>query len=329
MARWAYKEEEFLEKNVLNYTEKELAKILNRSVKAVKSKKTRLGIKAGQRIVDGKAIKQKEWTDEDDKIVVAWYESHENDLMLDKLAEKLDRTPEFVCRQANRLGLTRFGRKPSWFIEEITNNLNKWNGSEEGKRQREINLEKMKQIVKTKHPKGMKGKTHSEEYKKAISIRVKKYWANITPGELERQIDKQIETRKRNGTLNPMKSQTNPYSRARGGKRVDLNNQYFRSSWEANIARCLNYMNIEWIFEPREFIFSNEKRGSISYTPDFYLPELDKWIEVKGWMDSKSKNKLTRFKEYFPEEFEKLEIIGSDEYNGIKKNAHLIPNWEA
>lgn len=131
MARWTHKEEEFLKKNVSNYTEKELAKILNRSVKAIKNKKTRLGIKAGQRIVDGKVIKQKEWTDEDDKTVVAWYESHENDLMLDKLAEKLDRTPEFVCRQANRLGLTRFGRKPSWFIEEITNNLNKWNESEE------------------------------------------------------------------------------------------------------------------------------------------------------------------------------------------------------
>ena len=48
----------------------------------------------------------------------------------------------------------------------------------------------------------------------------------------------------KNNTLNPMKNQSNPYSRTKSGKRKDLNNTYFRSSWEANIARFYNYLKM-------------------------------------------------------------------------------------
>lgn len=126
-----------------------------------------------------------------------------------------------------------------------------------------------------------------------------------------------------------MKNQSNPYSRAKGGKRKDLNNIYFRSSWEANIARYYNYIGIKWEYEPKTFIFNNVTRGSVSYTPDFYLIEEDKWIEIKGWMDGKSKTKLKRFKKYYPEEYAKLELIQEKEYNEIKNKVSMfIKNWE-
>lgn len=132
-----------------------------------------------------------------------------------------------------------------------------------------------------------------------------------------------------NGTLNPMKNQSNPYSRAKGGKRKDLDNIYFRSSWEANIARYYNYLGIKWEYEPKTFVFKNITRGSVSYTPDFYIPEEDKWIEVKGWMDSKSKTKLRRFKDQYPEEYSKLVLIQEKEYNSIKRKLScFIKNWE-
>jgi hypothetical protein len=87
-------------------------------------------------------------------------------------------------------------------------------------------------------------------------------------------------------------------------------------------------MKIKWEFEPKTFYFEDIKRGCVSYTPDFYLPEEDKWVEVKGWMDSKSKTKIKRFKKYFPEEFEKLEIVGASEYKEVKQWSRLIENWE-
>lgn len=128
---------------------------------------------------------------------------------------------------------------------------------------------------------------------------------------------------------NGRKESEKHHSRAKGGKRKDLDNIYFRSSWEANIARYYNYLGIKWEYEPKTFVFKNITRGSVSYTPDFYIPEEDKWIEVKGWMDSKSKTKLRRFKDQYPEEYSKLVLIQEKEYNSIKRKLScFIKNWE-
>jgi hypothetical protein len=112
-----------------------------------------------------------------------------------------------------------------------------------------------------------------------------------------------------------------------GGRREDLDNVFFRSSWEANIARYFNFVGIKWTYEPKQFEFP-VKRGCVSYKPDFYLPKEDTWVEVKGYMDSKSKTKLNRFKRYYPEEYKKLIIIGREEYKEISKHKAIIPYWE-
>ena len=62
------------------------------------------------------------------------------------------------------------------------------------------------------------------------------------------------------------------------GYRKDLPKVKFRSSLEADFARYLNYENISWFYEHKTFIV-NENRH---YTPDFYLNELDLFIELKG-----------------------------------------------
>lgn len=123
--------------------------------------------------------------------------------------------------------------------------------------------------------------------------------------------------------------------RGKGGKRADLNDMYFRSSWEANYARYLNFLldNKEikcWEYEPETFEFKTIKRGTRFYTPDFlikYNNGTEKYIEVKGWMDQKSKTRLKRFKKYFPDK--KLEVVDK---SWFRKNGNtlskLIKNWE-
>lgn len=96
------------------------------------------------------------------------------------------------------------------------------------------------------------------------------------------------------------------------GKRPDLGDNFFRSSWEANVARWLNYQNIQWEFEPKTFYFNKYKRGARSYTPDFYLPKTKEWIEVKGYLNTEGKTKLKRFKENYPNQFKNLYTICSD-----------------
>lgn len=59
----------------------------------------------------------------------------------------------------------------------------------------------------------------------------------------------------------------------------------------------------------KKILFEEIVDGVASYQPDFYLPEYDKWIEVKGWMDQKSKVRLKLFQEQFPDEYNKLILI--------------------
>ncbi len=118
------------------------------------------------------------------------------------------------------------------------------------------------------------------------------------------------------------------------GRRPDLDNRYFRSSWEANYARYLNWLKslgqIEsWEYEPQTFTFP-VKRGTVSYTPDFLVNYPDgarEYHEVKGYMDDKSRVRLDRMKRYYPDV--KIVLVDSKVYKGIEKMfSRVIPNWE-
>jgi hypothetical protein len=51
---------------------------------------------------------------------------------------------------------------------------------------------------------------------------------------------------------------------------------YMRSSWERQFADLLDINKVEWLYEPKTFNLIDCR-----YTPDFYLPKFDKWIEIK------------------------------------------------
>ncbi len=121
-----------------------------------------------------------------------------------------------------------------------------------------------------------------------------------------------------------------------GWRQVGDQKKYFRSVWEANVARWLEYQRIhgwilDWKHEPKTFWFSGIKRGCVSYKPDFQVFIDAKhwyWIEVKGYMDPKSKTKIKRFRAYFPEET--LRVIDKEFFK--KNNAKLrclIKDWES
>lgn len=108
----------------------------------------------------------------------------------------------------------------------------------------------------------------------------------------------------------------NAYQYTRTGYRSDIE-MNVRSSWEANLVRVLKMYKIEFEFEPTVFPFPI-KRGTKGYTPDFLLTRNNEWIEVKGYLDDKSKIKLKRFKRYFPDEFNTLTCVISKYSNEAK-----------
>lgn len=90
-----------------------------------------------------------------------------------------------------------------------------------------------------------------------------------------------------------------------GGKRY-----FLRSNWEMLYADHLERLLLvdkvikKWEYEPDTFWFESIKRGVRSYTPDFKITHLNNVVvyhEVKGWLDPKSKTKLSRMKKYYPE----------------------------
>lgn len=182
------------------------------------------------------------------------------------------------------------------------------------------------------HPKGMLGKTHTDEYKKQFSERVKRDWNNPnsvynTPEYRQKLSD--------NSTFIMRKyTNANPYSRTKcgwveiGGKRF-----FSRSSWEANIGAYFELLKskgeiIDWEHEPQTFWFEEIKRGVRSYLPDYRITNNDGstyFVEVKGWMDDKSKTKLKRMAKYYPEV--KLDLIDAKRYRVIEKNKSIIPMW--
>lgn len=118
-------------------------------------------------------------------------------------------------------------------------------------------------------------------------------------------------------------------------REIDGKAFYFRSKFEANFARTLvwqkkNNVIQGWEYEPETFWFEGIKRGCVSYKPDFKIINNDGthyWVEVKGYMDPKSKTKIKRFAKYFPQE--KLFLIQKQWFT---KNAKtwkgLIKDWE-
>lgn len=109
-------------------------------------------------------------------------------------------------------------------------------------------------------------------------------------------------SRRNAGRGNPMYGRpprsTKTYTNA--GYREDLGH-YVRSSWEADLARVFRHLGWVYQYEPRTFELIDEQGVPSTYTPDFYVPELDQWYEVKGWMDAVSARKIALFRAQYPE----------------------------
>jgi hypothetical protein len=119
----------------------------------------------------------------------------------------------------------------------------------------------------------------------------------------------------------------NPQNNGYAGSffREDLN-AHFRSSWEANIARILNYLGIQWEYESKKCRFNTDSGTLIL---DFYLPEKDIYLEPKGFLLDVTKSKMKSLVDLYPDVVKKVFIIDSEVY-GLLTNLfkEKIVNWE-
>ena len=71
---------------------------------------------------------------------------------------------------------------------------------------------------------------------------------------------------------------------------------YVRSGWEHNVARILQYLQMDYDYEMHSFKLSN---GSV-YIPDFYVYADDTYYEVKGEIRTNTLAKYNMFREEYP-----------------------------
>lgn len=75
---------------------------------------------------------------------------------------------------------------------------------------------------------------------------------------------------------------------------------------EAEFARILDFYQIEWQYEPRTFALRRDDNGNIieAFSPDFYLPEHDLYIELTTMeqrLITKKHRKVRRLRELYPD----------------------------
>lgn len=98
-------------------------------------------------------------------------------------------------------------------------------------------------------------------------------------------------------------------------KSVDYNGFKLNGSWELEVAKWLDSNNIKWTNEVNGFEY--EWKGKRLYYPDFYLPDLDLYIEVKGFERERDRIKW--------KSIPNLIIIKEKEIKKIKENNfHII-----
>lgn len=258
-------------------------------------------------------------SDEDKKKIIDFYKKgfETGDGQLEKFCKEIKRTKQFVCRYAKMEGLTSMKRI---CCQQLKEGMSK----------------RSKDMIKNYgHPRGMTGKHHSEETKKNLSKKHVEFCSKKENREkVLMWIKKGLKTKiKKYGSLTTNTREGCSWKagwREIGGKR-----KYFRSRWEANYARYLEWLKKykqikDWQHESKTFWFDKIKRGCCSYLPDFEVENNDgtkEYHEVKGWYDKRSQTKTKRMAKYYPDV--KLVIIFQKQYNEIKKKvSNLIPDWE-
>jgi hypothetical protein len=137
-----------------------------------------------------------------------------------------------------------------------------------------------------------RGKTHTEESKKKISESMKK------------AVEENPDSYSANNVCGRIKIE-------------EYNGIKFHGKWEVEVAKWLDENNIKWERDTIEPILYFWNDGWHKYFPDFYLPEHDVLLEVKGFETDRDRAKWNVV--------ENLVVIKKNEIEKIKKKEYKLP----
>jgi hypothetical protein len=79
----------------------------------------------------------------------------------------------------------------------------------------------------------------------------------------------------------------------------------FANDAERECAKVLDFYRVPWDYEPRTFVLERDAAGRVieAFTPDFYLPEQDLFLEItvmKQRLVTRKNRKLRKLRELYP-----------------------------
>jgi hypothetical protein len=79
----------------------------------------------------------------------------------------------------------------------------------------------------------------------------------------------------------------------------------FANDAERECAKVLDYYGVPWDYEPHTFVLERDGDGRVAeaFTPDFYLPEQDLFLEItvmKQRLVTRKNRKLRKLRERYP-----------------------------
>src|SRR3954470_237786 len=79
----------------------------------------------------------------------------------------------------------------------------------------------------------------------------------------------------------------------------------FANPAELEYAKVLDWYGIPWAYEPTTFVLERDEQGRVieAFTPDFYLPDQDLYLEVtvmKQSLVTRKNRKLRKLREQYP-----------------------------
>jgi hypoxanthine phosphoribosyltransferase len=80
----------------------------------------------------------------------------------------------------------------------------------------------------------------------------------------------------------------------------------FANAAERECASVFDFYGIPWEYEPRTFALEHDEAGRVTeaFTPDFYLPEQDLYLEItvmKQSLVTRKNRKLRKLRETYPD----------------------------
>jgi hypothetical protein len=111
---------------------------------------------------------------------------------------------------------------------------------------------------------------------------------------------------KRRRKRTPARSAAASKPRPRSSGALPSDRADFAHASERQFARLLDFYQIAWDYEPRSFDVDWDEDGNVTkrFTPDFYLPDFDLYIEITTMnqkLVTRKNRKVRRLRELYPD----------------------------